>query len=112
MPPPEVPAKQKQVQEKIATARYVMPVPRGCIVAWRAGDQVGDSQPAIVTKITRDTIDVLVFSASSSYRAYEGCRHRTDPSLIGRTEPNPGGIFELTPLETMVVTRPSRSLDD
>lgn len=99
---PEVALKQKEVQRKLEAERWKMPEPMSGMVAWRAQLGQGDTSPGLIVRRTRDTIDVMVFHAAGNFRWYEGARHVTDPSLKGRTEPNPGGVFELTEFEQRV----------
>ena len=84
-------------KEKVVSPvkRFQMPVPPSRIVAWKHADNSGEEATAIVTKIGGDTIDCVVLSGPNMlYKT--GCKHRDDPALKKRTEPNPGGVFELT----------------
>jgi len=82
---------------------WVMPQPKIPVVRWWFGDHSGQPCTAIVTRAFRDTIDVMVFPPGDLLPMPKlGCRHISDPSLKGRTEGNPGGLFELVELEATI----------
>lgn len=98
-----MPALSEKVQQRaVAAAAYVMPKPRSGIVVWHFADRSGDMASAIVTKVTRETIDVAVFAEGGGLMTRTGVRHIDDPRLKTMTEPNPGGVFELTEFERVV----------
>lgn len=95
-----MPAVATKANPVVPDVRWTMPVPKSLAVRWYFGDRSGQPCTAIVTRIYRDTLDVMIFPEGDMMPSPKlGCRHVDDPTLKGRTVPNPGGLFELTQLE-------------
>lgn len=82
---------------------WKMPKPQIPLVVWKNADYSGNPCTALVLAVYNDTLDVMVFSNGISLPLPKtGCRHKDDPTLASRTEPNPGGIFELCGVEQKI----------
>lgn len=99
-------AKQPPVAEAVTVEppkRYEMPQPRSGMVRWKFGDGSGDNCTAIVTKVHRDMIDVMIFPSGISLpQPKTGVKYVKDPQLKTMSQPNPGGIWDFTDMEKMV----------
>lgn len=81
---------------------WSMPKPGSYTVTWRFGDNSGERCAAIVTAIHTNSIDLMAFTSTGQLIPRVGVKHVSDPSLRRMSQPNPGGVWDFTPMERQV----------
>jgi hypothetical protein len=91
----------EQPVEPVAPPRpFTMPKPLNLLVHWRHADNSGEKCAAIVTAVHATSIDVLIMPSGVHLpQPKTGVKYIADPSLKKMAIPNPGGVWELSPLE-------------